>query len=73
MLACVGDDLIQDDATYRLTWMGFPLFVSGRSTPTCEFFPTHVTLSTHEDKNAWSLNFSFVIIFLSNLYMYKGF
>ena len=43
MEARISEDLLQDDATYRLTWMGFPVFIAGRSTPTGKFFPSHVT------------------------------
>ena len=41
--ARISEDLLQDDATYCLTWMGFPVFISGK------FFPSHVTLSSLED------------------------
>ena len=60
MQARINEDLIQDDATYRLTWMGFPVFVSGRSTPTGKFFPSHVTLSSHEDDKAWATTHEYV-------------
>ena len=28
LLARIGEELTQDDATYRLTWQGYPFFVS---------------------------------------------
>ena len=37
--ARMSSKLMQDDATYRLNWMGFPVFVSGRSSITDKFFP----------------------------------
>ena len=77
LLARIGEDLTQDDATYRygsmtstlipfivlflrLTWQGYPFFVSGRSCPTGKFFPTHVTLASHEDTRAWETSYKFV-------------
>ena len=39
---------------------GFPFFVSGRSAPTGQFFPTHVSLSSHEDTSAWMFSYNFV-------------
>ena len=44
----------------RLNWMGFPVFISGRCSPTGRFFPTHVTLQSHEDTRAYSNNFKYV-------------
>ena len=60
LTARISDDFIQDDATYRLTWQGYPFFVSGRSTPTGKFFATHVSLSSHEDTRAWKSSYKFV-------------
>ena len=60
LTAHISDDFIQDDATYRLTWQGYPFFVSGRSTPTGKFFATHVSLSSHEDTRAWKSSYKFV-------------
>ena len=40
MKSRISSELVQDDATYRLTWQGFPVFVSGRST-------RHMTVSSH--------------------------
>ena len=45
--------LLQDDATYKLNWYQYPMFVSSRSSPTCRFFLTHIALSSHEDTAAW--------------------
>ena len=44
--------------SYFLT--GFPFFVSGRSSSTGQFFPTHVSLSSHEDTDAWKKSYNFV-------------
>ena len=33
---------------------------SGRSTPTGKFFPSHVTLSSHEDHKAWATTHEYV-------------
>ena len=40
--------------------LGFPFFVSGRSSSTGRFFPTHVILSSHEDTEAWKMSYNFV-------------
>ena len=56
----ISAEFIQDDATYRLTWMGFPVFISGRCSPTGRFFPTHVSLQSDEDTRAYANNFNFV-------------
>ena len=86
LLARVGKEMTQDDATYRssksslstssssvylsisfsstfsfrLMWQGYPFFVSGRSTSTGKFFPTHVTLASHEDTEAWKASYNFI-------------
>ena len=33
--------------------LGYPFFVSGVSTPTGRFFPTHCMLCSHEDTNLY--------------------
>ena len=58
--ARIGNKMTQDDATYRLTWQGYPFFVSGRSSSTGRFFPSHVTLASHEDTEAWKSSYNFV-------------
>ena len=65
LLARISDELTQDDATYRLTWQGYPFFVLGRSTPTGKFFPSHVLLASHEDTRAWETSYHFVKILQS--------
>lgn len=60
LLTRIGGELTQDDATYRLTWQGYPFFVSGRSHPCGKFFPTHVILASHEDTRAWACSYRFV-------------
>ena len=60
MKARMSKELVQDDATYRLNWMGFPVFVSGRSSSTGKFFPTHITLASHEDTQSWASTFRWV-------------
>ena len=52
--------VFQDDATYRLNWHGFPVFISGCSTPTGKFFPTHTTLQSHEDTRAYKNVYNYV-------------
>jgi hypothetical protein len=56
----ISDDFTQDDATYRLTHQGYPFFVSGRSHPSGNCFPTHVTLVSHEDTQAWASSYLLV-------------
>ena len=51
---------IQDDSTYKMNWMKFPVLTHGVSTATGRFFFTHVTLSSHEDTRSLATNFSFV-------------
>ena len=51
---------LEDDATYRLTWQKYPIFVSGRSHPSVKLFPAHVTLASHEDTRAWASSYLFV-------------
>ena len=58
--ARIAEEFTQDDATYRLTWQGYPFFVSGRSSPTGKFFPTHVTLASNEDTRSWACSYKFV-------------
>ena len=60
MQARISAEFIQDDAKYWLTWMGFPVFISGRCSPTLRFFPTHVSLQSDEDTRAYTHNFKFV-------------
>jgi hypothetical protein len=60
LLERTSSQLTQDDATYRLVWQGFPFFVSGVSSPTGRFHPTHCTLSSHEDTYAWSASYRFL-------------
>ena len=60
LLQRTSSDLTQNDATYRLVWQGFPVFVSGVSTSTGKFHPTHCVLSSHEDTYAWSASYKFL-------------
>ena len=60
MMKRASSEFTQDDATYRLTWQGYPFFVSGVSTPTGTFFPTHCALSSHEDTSAWKCGYKFI-------------
>ena len=71
LLARIGEELTQDDATYRLTWPGYPFFVSGRSHPCGKFFPTHVTLASHEDSRAWACSYRFVQDKVTPRYVFK--
>ena len=52
--------LTSADATYKLNWMDFPVFVSGVSSPAGVFYQTHMALSSHEDQAAWRPIFGFV-------------
>ena len=52
--------LTSADATYKLNWMDFPVFVSGVSSPAGVFYQTHMALSSQEDQAAWRPIFSFV-------------
>ena len=62
MFVCVG--LYQTNLliVYILFFLfsGFPFFVSGRSAPTGQFFPSHVSLGSHEDTSAWMFSYNFV-------------
>ena len=71
LLARIGEELTQDDATYRLTWQGYPFFVSGRSHPCGKFFPTHVTLASHEDSRACACSYRFVQDKVTPRYVFK--
>ena len=51
--------MIQDDATYKLNYFDFPVFVSGRSSMTGRFFMTHMALSSHENTAAWVRIFAY--------------
>ena len=59
MLNRISTRLTEDDATYKLNWNEFPVFVSGISSPRGVFYQTHMTLSSHEDTVAWSVIFTF--------------
>jgi hypothetical protein len=39
---------------------GYPFFVAGSSTSTGKFYPTHVTLASHEDTYAYKASYNFV-------------
>ena len=52
--------MLSDDATYKLLWFDYPVFVGGRSTSTKKFFQTHLSLSSHEDTSAWVRIFAYV-------------
>ena len=60
LLRRLRNQFIQDDATYKMNWMGYPVLTHGVSTDTGRFFLTHITLSSHEDTQSWATNFSFV-------------
>ena len=49
LLRRLRSQFIQDDATYKMNWMGYPVLTHGVSTDTGRFFLTHITLSSHED------------------------
>ena len=60
MMKRASNEMTQDDATYRLTWQGYPFFVSGVSTPTGTFFPTHCAIASHEDTETWKHSYNFI-------------
>ena len=54
LLTRINTTFIQDDATYKLVWMGYPVFTSGTSTSSGRFF------LTHEVTAAWATNFRLI-------------
>ena len=44
---------IHVDATYRLVWQKYPIFICGVTSDTGTFFGSMVILSSHEDAEAW--------------------
>ena len=48
------------DATYRLTWHRYPVFVCGVTNETGKFFPCFAVLSSNEDSLSWQNVFEFV-------------
>ena len=53
-------DTFHCDATYRLTWNGYPVFICGVTSLTGKFFGSFAVLSTHEDVKNWKNVFEFV-------------
>ena len=49
----MSQKMVQDDATYKLNYFDFPVFVCGRSSMTGHFSMTHMALSSHKDSAAW--------------------
>ena len=45
---------IHVDATYRLVWQRYPIFICGVTSSTGTFFGSMVILSSHEDAEAWA-------------------
>ena len=45
---------IHVDATYRLVWQKYPIFICGVTSSTGTFFGSMVILSSHEDAEAWA-------------------
>ena len=52
--------MLSDDATYKLLWFDYPVFVGGRSTLIKKFSQTHLSLSSHEDTSACIRIFAYV-------------
>ena len=48
------------DATYRLTWQGYPVLICGVTSETGKFFGCMSVLSSHEDTRAWNQIFTFI-------------
>ena len=44
--------MIQDDATYKLNYFDFPVFICSSSKMTGRFFMTHMALSSREDTSS---------------------
>ena len=48
------------DATYKLNFQGFPVFLCGVSSENGKFFGSLTVLSSHEDSEAWTEVYSFM-------------
>ena len=48
------------DATYKVNWHGYPMFVVGVTGQTGKLFATMSVLSSHEDSQAWAEVYQFV-------------
>ena len=48
------------DATYRLNWLNYPVFIVGLASPTGKFRISLVVISSHEDHIAQAKILSFV-------------
>ena len=55
-----SNHMICCDATYRLNWMGFPVFVVGVASPTGKFKIGLFMIASHEDHLAQATIFNFV-------------
>ena len=48
------------DATYRLNWLNYPVFIVGLASPTGKFRISMVVISSHEDHTSQAKILSFV-------------
>ena len=55
-----SNNMICCDATYRLNWMGFPVFVVGVASPTGKFKIGMFMIASHEDHLAQAVIFNYV-------------
>lgn len=60
--------VIQADGTYKLTWQGSPLLIVGVNDVDQHFNLVAMTLSTKENKRAYSLTFSAIVAKANELY-----
>ena len=60
------------DATYKVNWQGYPMFVCGVTGSTGKFFGTMTVLSSHEDTEAWSEVYLFVHSYGAHFDVFMG-
>ena len=53
-------DTFHFDATYRLNWNGYLIFICDVTNQTRKFFPLLAVLSTHENVENWKTVFQFI-------------
>ena len=58
--------LTVNDATYKLTWCNFSVFIGGVTSPRGVFFQTHMSLVSHEDGESWAVLYPFLKSIIGN-------
>ena len=53
LMARISRRMLQDDATYKLNWYQYPLFVSGRSSPSGRYVLPHSYYSVNTIQYIW--------------------